>query len=77
LPLSVLGQSSLFIYMFHLVWIGQVYESGFNFSDVMPLEFIGLTLGLLGAVYLAAFALRAIRAGSTPLPSLIKIIIGG
>ena len=77
LPLSVLGQSSLFIYMFHLIWIGQVYESGFNFSDVTPLVFIGLTLGLLGAVYLAAFALRASRAGRTPLPSLIKIIIGG
>ncbi|WP_294538813.1 heparan-alpha-glucosaminide N-acetyltransferase domain-containing protein [uncultured Rhodoblastus sp.] len=74
-PLRVLGESSLFMYMFHLVVIGEVFENWYP-DPIGPWQFGLMWPLLLVAMVLLGCALRHVKARCKEMPYVLRFVLG-
>jgi uncharacterized membrane protein len=74
-PLRVLGRTSLFMYILHLVVIDQVMER--LWTNVSLRWFLVLYVATAGALILVAFGVRAVMDRWKRSPFLVRFVLGG
>lgn len=75
LPLTVLGEASLFMYIFHLLVLGRVYEKLLpKMTDAQYLALYGV---LLLSMFGVGYGLRKIKRMYRQMPMVLKWVLGG
>ncbi len=74
-PLRVLGESSLFIYIFHLALIEYVISP--NYSAKNFIEFLSVYVSVAGFIAVLAYGLRVLKVKWKHRPFVIRFLLGG